>query len=119
MIIPAATALLLSACAARQPHPTVDPTKQQITILQKQLLELQNIQNETRLKIDQQTAATEALSARIKSLEEQREARLSPASSPEQSIAPKKTSPPSAAVKQKPVKNPPKKKKKTVRRKTP
>jgi hypothetical protein len=38
--------LLAAACAPVEPPPQ-DPTKEQITLLQKQLLELQKVQNDT------------------------------------------------------------------------
>jgi len=70
----ALTAFMLASCAAATPPPPVDPVKEQISVLQKQLLELQKNQNETRKKVDEHAAAGQALSARVKTLEEQRSA---------------------------------------------
>ena len=54
MIVAVAVPLLSAACGpAKKPQPTVDPVKDQITILQKQLRKLQNGQNETRRRIDE------------------------------------------------------------------
>jgi hypothetical protein len=62
--LPAAVVLDLLVCApAVQPQPT-DPTKAQITVLQKQLLELQNLQNEYRRKVEEQATITEDFSPR-------------------------------------------------------
>ena len=70
--------LVLIGCApAVQPQP-VDPAKGQITVLQKQLLELQNLQNENRKKVEEQAAITEALSSKVKALEERQS--IAPAS---------------------------------------
>lgn len=74
-IVPVALSLFLTACASGkrpQPLPAVDPVKEQITILQKQFLELQNMQNETRRKVDEQAAAVSALDARVSAMEAQR-----------------------------------------------
>ena len=75
-IAPLALSLLLTACASGKKSlpPPVDPVKEQITILQKQLLELQNVQNETRRKLDEQANAVNALNARINALEATRSA---------------------------------------------
>ena len=110
----AAILFMLGACApVVQPQP-VDPTKAQITILQKQLLELQNLQNENRKKVEEQTAVTEALVSKVKALEERQI--IAPASAPSQH---KITSAPSSTLKVAPEKKKTvkkKKKKKTVRR---
>jgi len=116
--LPAAIVFALISCApAVQPQP-VDPAKTQITVLQKQLLELQNLQNENRRKVEEQAAITEALSSKVKALEERRS--LAPASSPSphqlssmpsstQKVAQEKKKTAKTKVKKK-------KKKKTVRR---
>jgi hypothetical protein len=54
--------VLLAGCAPKQP-PKPDPVREEVTILQKQLLELQRLQTENR-----ETIAT--LSAKVQSLEE-------------------------------------------------
>lgn len=60
---------LITACASvEQPKP--DPVKEELTLLQKQLLELQKQQNETREKLQESTATITLLSAKIQSLEE-------------------------------------------------
>jgi hypothetical protein len=66
--------LAIPACASHQKPlpPPVDPLKEEVTILQKQLLELQNSQNETSRKVDEQTSLTKSLDARIQALETQR-----------------------------------------------
>ncbi|MEK6743505.1 MAG: hypothetical protein AABZ15_07845 [Nitrospirota bacterium] len=109
--------LALVGCApAVQPQPA-DPAKAQITVLQKQLLELQNLQNENRRKVEEQAAITDALSSKVKALEERRS--IAPSASP----APQQiTSLPSSSQKVAPEKKKTakkvkkKKKKKTVRR---
>lgn len=69
-VIPAVLSLfLITACASvEQP----DPLKEEVIILQKQLLELQQLQNETREKLDKSMAAIGVLSAKIKRLEGRR-----------------------------------------------
>ncbi len=66
----AALFLSLAGCASPKAPPPVDPTKEQIAILQKQLLELQTVQNETRKKVDEQVALINSLSDRVKSAED-------------------------------------------------
>ncbi len=67
----AATFLIsLAGCASPKAPPPVDPTKEQIAILQKQLLELQTAQNETRKKLDEQMTLISSLSDRVKSAED-------------------------------------------------
>jgi hypothetical protein len=65
-------------CAAPKTPPPVDPTKEQIAILQKQLLELQTVQNETRRKIDEQAVIIGNLSSRIQIAEDQKIAEPAP-----------------------------------------
>jgi len=107
--------LVLIGCApAVQPEPA-DPAKGQITVLQKQLLELQNLQNENRKKVEEQAAITEALSSKVKALEERQT--VNPASRTPQQITSKLSSTPKVAPeKKKTVKKKKTKKKKTVRR---
>ncbi len=113
--LPAAIMLACLACApAVQPQPE-DPAKAQITVLQKQLLELQNLQNENRRKVEEQATITETLSSKVKAMEERRS--IAPASTPSpHQITPIPSSTQKAKLeKKKTVKNK-KKKKKTVRR---
>jgi hypothetical protein len=73
--MPAVTVFMLAACAPKTPPPPpVDPFKEQLSVLQKQLLELQNNQNDTRKIVDEQAAAVQTLSTKVKTLEEQRSA---------------------------------------------
>jgi hypothetical protein len=108
---------VLFGCAPvvqQQPKP-VDPIREQITILQKQLLELQYLQNENRRKVEEQAAIAAALSSKIKALEERQS--LAPASLPSSHQI---TSIPSSTLKAAPVNKKAlkkkQKKKKTVRR---
>lgn len=105
-------AALLSACGPSKQPPPVDPLKEQISVVQRQLLELQKVQLETRRKVDEQAAVNETLSAQVKALDKALEDRKNAAPPP----APVLTKPPTtgAAAKQsskKPVKKPVRKKK--------
>jgi len=114
--LPAAIVLTLVACApAVQPQPA-DPALAQITVLQKQLLELQNLQNENRRKVQEQATITESLSSKVKALEERQS--VAPVSTPSpHQITSAPSSPQKTAVeKKKSAKAKKKKKKKTVRR---
>ena len=109
---PAMMVALIACAPAVQTQP-VDPTTAQITILQKQLLELQNLQNENRRRVAEQTAITDTLSLKVKALEERQSmspasSQITPMTSATQKIASEKEK--KAKVKKK------KKKKKTVRR---
>lgn len=64
---------LITACASEQPKP--DPIKEELTILQKQFLELQKIQNETKTKLDESTATINTLSGKLQTLEERQAVR--------------------------------------------
>jgi hypothetical protein len=109
-------ALVLTACAsARKPQP-VDP---QITILQKQLLELQNAQNETRRKVDEQAGVAEALSTRVKAIEERPTVAQAAPPSPSQITSKSTSTSLSDPVKKQAKKPVKKKKKKPVRRQEP
>ena len=112
--LPAVIVLALIACAPATQTQPVDPVKAQITVLQKQLLELQNLQNENRRKVEEQATIAATLTLKVKALEERQS--LAPASSP----SPHKiTSIPSSTQKIAPEKKKTakkKKKKKTVRR---
>ena len=60
----------LTMCAPVEPPPIQpDPVKEEITILQKQLLELQKLQNDTKAKLDESTGVITTLSARLKAVE--------------------------------------------------
>ncbi len=63
--LPAVFLAFLSGCSSPKTPPPVDPTREQIVILQKQLLELQNTLNETRRKVDEQAATISSLSGRL------------------------------------------------------
>lgn len=117
-VLLAACVLVVAACASPKPSPPpVDPVKEQIITLQKQLLELQNIQNEVRRKLDEQASLSETLSARIKVLEEtDGAARIAPAAA---QAGAKPAVQKSAPAKKKTVKQKTKKKKSTVRRQVP
>jgi outer membrane biosynthesis protein TonB len=114
-VIPALAVLFFASCAPIE-QPPQDPTKEQITLLQKQLLELQKIQIDTKTKLDESTSTIDALTARLRTLEEKQHIR--PAAAPAQEvesasdetkkIEPEKKQPP---VKKKPVKKKAKKKK--------
>jgi hypothetical protein len=67
--------LVLIACAPKQP-PKPDPLKEEITILQRQLLELQKEHNETKTRLEDSTAVIGALSARVEALEERRSSKV-------------------------------------------
>lgn len=100
---------VLFACSPKQP-PQPDPLKQEITILQQQLLELQKQQNAT-------AAAVDSLSTRVQTIEEKRATRAEAApqggqKSPAVQAGQEKQP---AAAKKKPVKQPAKKKKKARR----
>lgn len=60
---------LITACASVE-KPKPDPIKEELSILQKQLLELQRLQNDTKAKLDESTAAINNLSVKIMALEE-------------------------------------------------
>lgn len=59
---------LVAACAPVQPKP--DPLREEVTILQKQLLELQKLQIETRARLEESSAAVNVLSSKIAAMEE-------------------------------------------------
>ncbi len=104
--IPTVLLVSLAGCASPKTPPPVDPTREQIIILQKQLLELQNAQIETRKKVDEQAVIISNLSGRIKSAED----RNAVVSVPPQSDQ-KKTANTHTAPKKKPAKGQAKKKK--------
>lgn len=103
--------ILLAACASTQP-PAPDPVQEQITLLQKQVLEVQKANNDTKAKLDEATTTINALNAKIKELEEKQTA-----SPPVAQVVPeKKPAAPIKSEKKKPSKKQVKKKKKKVRR---
>lgn len=108
-----AALLSTAACGPSKQPPPVDPLKEQISVVQRQLLELQKVQLETRNKVDEQAAINETLSAQVKALGMALEDLKKAAPPP----APVLTKPPTtgktAAKKssKKPVKRPAKKKK--------
>ncbi len=94
-MIPAFLALaLLAGCASAQP-PKPDPLKADVIILQKQLLELQKVQNETKARLDESTTALAALSGKLHAMEERQAARVLAQASQDsmQKAAPGKKSP--------------------------
>ncbi len=74
-LLVAGIAVMLSigaACApGKPPQPVIDPFKEQVIVLQKQLLELQTILMETQKKLDGQTELTNSLSTRLLTLQEE------------------------------------------------
>jgi len=63
-------------CALRRRPPSDDPVKDQISVLQKQLLEVQKDQNGTRRKGDDRSTIVQALSIKVKTLKDQHTAPL-------------------------------------------
>jgi hypothetical protein len=63
------TCLFLFACAPAQ-LPQPDPLKDEVVILQKQLLELQKLQLETKTKVDEAATTIGMLSVKMKALED-------------------------------------------------
>lgn len=118
--VPVALSLFLAACNSgnRLHQPAVDPVQEQITILQKQLLELQNVQNETRRSVETQASRTSEINARITSLEAR--SASAPAAPAATAQKPSSAASPAKAPSKKPAaKQPPKKKKKPARRMEP
>lgn len=112
MILAVLSMLFITACAPVQPKP--DPVKEELAVLQQQLLELQKLQNDTKAKLDESAATIDALSVKINLLEERRVVRTS-SSQAQLETVPTTTAPVKKAVeKKKPVKKV--KKKKKVRR---
>jgi len=109
-----ATLFVLTACGPSKQPPTVDPLKEQITVLQRQLLELQKVQLDTRKKVDEQAASqatvNDSLTTRIKALDKALEDHKTAA--PPAAPVVKPTSTAQAAPVKKPAKKPVKKKKK-------
>ena len=93
--------LLLIACA---PLPQPDPHREELAILQKQLLELQKLQLETKTKLSETTRTIDLVSVKVEKLENQQN----------RPAAQLKHEPPVA--KKKPVDNRAGKKKKKIRR---
>lgn len=113
--------LSLTACAPVEVPPQ-DPLKEQITLLQKQLLELQKIQNDMKARIEEASPVNlESIEARLKQLEEKQAAKpmVQPIVTAETKPAEvKKPEPEKKPVpaKKKPAKKVKKKKKKPVKK---
>src|SRR3990170_4821223 len=109
-IIPALALLFFASCAPIE-QPPQDPTKEQLTLLQKQFLELQKIQIDTKMKLDESTSTIDALTARLRTLEEKQHIR--PAAAPATAVESAPTEPTKIEPekKQTPVKKKAKKKK--------
>jgi hypothetical protein len=107
-ILAVISVFLVTACAPVQPQP--DPMAEELAVLQKQLLELQKLQNDTRAKLDESTAAISVLSAKVKTMEER-----STVEKPEGQARPGTANAGAPPVKKKPAKKT-KKKKSAVRR---
>ncbi|OGW41625.1 MAG: hypothetical protein A2010_14900 [Nitrospirae bacterium GWD2_57_9] len=60
---------LITACASSQ-QARQDPLREEVAVLQKQLLELQQVQNDTKTRLEESNATISALSVKLKSLEE-------------------------------------------------
>jgi len=103
---------LMTACASAPP-PQPDPLKEQMTVLQKQLLELQKVQSDTKQQLDTSTATIDSLNMKVKALEEKRPAAVS---APPSENKPAPTVQAEPEKKPAPAKKPVKKKKKKVRR---
>lgn len=111
-IIPALALLFFASCAPIETPPQ-DPTKEQLTLLQKQLLELQKIQIDTKTKLDEIDALTE----RLKTLEERQHIRRAAPPEPTIESAPADTEKIEPRKKPTPVKKKPIKKKAKKKRK--
>ena len=94
--------LVVGCTPAQLPQP--DPLKDEVVILQKQLLELQKLQLQTKTKLAEATTTIDALSIKVKALEDGQNR----ASTPLKQDIP--------AVKKKPVTKPAGKKKMKIRR---
>lgn len=120
LILLSSVSLHFAACApVEPPQPPQDPTKEQIVLLQKQLLELQKVQNDTKAKLDESLSTIEILNEKLKALEENPRPKPTPAAAiePKPEAAPKvepekKPETVKPAEKKKPVKKSSKKKKK-------
>lgn len=69
--------LILMACAPVPPPQPDHFNDEQLDILQKQLLELQKIQNDTKTKLDDAQAVIQSLSIKVKALEEKQAVAIS------------------------------------------
>lgn len=105
MILP----ILMTACATAGP-PEPDPIKEQITLLQKQILEVQKAGMDNKQALDEALTTIQSLTSKVKEMEERQSLAAAPppvVQTPEE----KKQEP---VVKKKPVKK--LKKKKKIRR---
>ncbi len=103
--------ILLTACASAGP-PEPDPIKEQITLLQKQILEVQKAGNDNKAKLDEAMTTIQTLTSQLKEMDERRSVAAAPA--PQMTQAPEEKKPEPAVKKKKPVKKV--KKKKKIRR---
>ena len=71
IVLAALLPLLFAACTTAPP-PQPDPVPEQLSILRKQLLELQVLQNDTRAKLDEQAGIIYTLTVKLSTLEETR-----------------------------------------------
>jgi hypothetical protein len=107
------TGLFLTACTPVQ-LPQPDPLKDEVVILQKQLLVLQKLQLETKTKLDESTATIDMLSAKMKALEDRQNRASATQAGPKPAIPRLDQDRP--APKKKPATRPAGKKKKKIRR---
>jgi hypothetical protein len=63
-----------TACGPSKQPPPADPVKEQISIVQTQLRELQTVRLETRKNVDEQAAVNDPLAAKVRALEEHKNA---------------------------------------------
>jgi hypothetical protein len=107
------TGLFLKASTPAQ-LPQPDPLKDEVIILQKQLLELQKLQLETKTKLDESTATIGMLSVKMKALED-RQSRAA-ATQAGAKLASTRLEQDTHAAKKKPANKPAGKQKKKIRR---
>lgn len=106
------TGLFLLACTPAQ-LPQPDPLKDEVIILQKQLLELQKLQLETKTKLDASTTTIDMLSLKMKALEDRQSRAAAIQAGPKPATRLNQETP---AVKKKPANKQAGKKKKKLRR---
>lgn len=106
------TSLFLAACTPAQ-LPQPDPLKDEVIILQKQLLELQKLQLETKTKLAETTTTIDLLSIKMKALEDRQSKAQATQAGPKPAARLEQDTP---AAKKKPATRPSGKKKKQIRR---